>query len=179
MYKAGAREFSWIKLKRECRSELADTIDLVIIGASHGRGRRRGVYGTFLLAAYDKDRDVFPSITKIGTGFSDEDLQMFPKLLKPYESEVKPPNVESLLVPDVWLPPEGRHRDDCLGDHAISHPPGGDGHGPQGERSGSAVPKVHREGERREGSRGRDHSEGDPRAVQASAEEGPGRASGV
>jgi DNA ligase-1 len=105
-YRAGAREFSWIKLKREYSSELTDTIDLVIIGAFHGKGRRAGVYGTYLLAAYDSERKVFPSVTKIGTGFSDADLEAFPKLLRPYESQVKPPNVESNLVPDVWYRPK-------------------------------------------------------------------------
>jgi len=105
-YNAGARGFAWIKLKREYRSELSDTIDLVIVGALHGRGRRAGVYGAYLLAAYDKKKDAFPTITKIGTGFSDEDLERLPKLLKPYESEVKPPNVESSLVPDVWYRPK-------------------------------------------------------------------------
>ena len=99
---AGAREFAWIKLKREYSSELTDTIDLVIIGAFHGKGRRAGVYGTYLLAAYDGERKMFPSVTKIGTGFSDADLERFPKLLRPFESEVKPPDVESNLVPDVW-----------------------------------------------------------------------------
>ena len=105
-YRAGAREFSWIKLKREYSSELTDTIDLVVIGAFHGKGRRAGVYGTYLLAAYDGGRRMFPSVTKIGTGFSDADLERFPKLLKPYESEVKPPNVESNLMPDVWYRPK-------------------------------------------------------------------------
>jgi len=106
VYNAGARGFAWIKLKREYRSELTDTIDLVIVGALHGRGRRVGVYGAYLLAAYDKKKDSYPTITKIGTGFSDEDLEKLPKLLKPYESEVKPPNVESILVPDVWYRPK-------------------------------------------------------------------------
>jgi DNA ligase-1 len=105
-YRAGAREFAWIKLKREYSSELTDTIDLVIIGAFHGKGRRAGVYGTYLLAAYDSERKMFPSVTKIGTGFSDADLERFPKLLKPYESKVKPPNVESNLVPDAWYRPK-------------------------------------------------------------------------
>ncbi len=105
-YRAGAREFGWIKLKREYRSELTDTIDLVIVGASHGKGRRAGVYGTYLLAAYDAARNVFPSVTKIGTGFSDADLERFPRLLRPYESHVKPPNVESNLEPDVWYRPK-------------------------------------------------------------------------
>jgi DNA ligase-1 len=105
-YNAGARGFAWIKLKREYRSELTDTIDLVIVGAFHGKGRRTGAYGTYLLAAYDKKRGMYPTISKIGTGFSDEDLAKFPKMLKPYESEVKPPNVESTMVPDVWYRPK-------------------------------------------------------------------------
>jgi DNA ligase-1 len=106
IYTAGARGFGWIKLKREYKSELTDTIDLVIVGAYHGRGRRVGAYGAYLLAAHDQKTDSFPTITKIGTGFSDEDLETFPKLLKPYESAVKPPNVESLLTPDVWYRPK-------------------------------------------------------------------------
>ena len=106
VYSAGSRGFGWIKLKREYRSELSDTIDLVIVGALHGMGRRAGVYGAYLLAAYDKKKDSFPTITKIGTGFSDVDLQAIPKLLKQYESEVKPPDVESILVPDVWYRPK-------------------------------------------------------------------------
>ena len=104
-YRAGAREFAWIKLKREYRSELTDTLDLVVIGAFHGKGRRAGSFGTFLLGTFDSARDVFTSVAKVGTGFSDEDLAKFPRLLKPYESHVRPPGVESKMVPDVWFRP--------------------------------------------------------------------------
>ena len=104
-YRAGAREFAWIKLKREYRSELSDTIDLPIIGAFQGKGRRAGRYGTYLLGAYDDKRGLFTSIAKVGTGFSDEDLESIPKLLKPLETHVKPQNVESKIVPDVWFRP--------------------------------------------------------------------------
>jgi DNA ligase-1 len=104
-YRAGAREFAWIKLKREYRSELTDTIDLPIVGAFHGKGRRAGTYGTYLLAALDSKRGVFTSVAKIGTGFTDEDLARIPKLLAPYESHVRPPNVESEIVPDIWFRP--------------------------------------------------------------------------
>jgi DNA ligase-1 len=104
-YRAGAREFAWIKLKREYRSELTDTLDLVVIGAFHGKGRRAGTYGTYLLAAYDDERSLFTSITKVGTGFSDEDLVRIPKLLKQYESHVRPPDVESKMEPDIWFRP--------------------------------------------------------------------------
>ncbi|MDV3244936.1 MAG: ATP-dependent DNA ligase, partial [Nitrososphaerales archaeon] len=105
-YRAGAREFAWIKLKREYRSELTDTIDLPIIGAFHGKGRRAGTYGTYLLGAYDDGRGVFTSVAKVGTGFSDEDLAKIPKLLKPFESHVRPPNVESKMEPDIWFRPQ-------------------------------------------------------------------------
>ena len=105
-YRAGAREFAWIKLKREYRSELTDTIDLPIIGAFHGKGRRAGMYGTYLLGAYDRKRDLFTSIAKVGTGFSDEDLEKIPKLLKPLETHVRPQNVESKIVPEVWFRPQ-------------------------------------------------------------------------
>ncbi len=104
-YRAGAREFAWIKLKREYRSELTDTMDLAVIGAFHGKGRRTGAFGTYLLAALDKERDLYTSVAKIGTGFTDEDLARLPKLLKPYESHAKPPDVESNMVPDVWFRP--------------------------------------------------------------------------
>jgi DNA ligase-1 len=104
-YRAGAREFAWIKLKREYRSELTDTIDLPVIGAFHGKGRRAGNYGTYLLGAYDPKRGVYSSVAKVGTGFSDEDLARLPKLLKPFESHTKPADVESGMVPDIWFRP--------------------------------------------------------------------------
>jgi DNA ligase-1 len=104
-YRAGAREFAWIKLKREYRSELTDTLDLVVIGAFHGKGRRAGAYGTYLLATRDEKRNVFTSVAKVGTGFSNKDLENIPKLLKPFESRVRPPGVESEMLPDVWFRP--------------------------------------------------------------------------
>lgn len=105
-YRAGAREFSWIKLKREYQAELTDTIDLVIIGGYHGRGRRAGRYGAFLLAAYDPENDVFKATTKIGTGFTDEDLEKFKELLDPLRIPHKHPRVVSLTEPDVWFVPK-------------------------------------------------------------------------
>ncbi len=104
-YRAGAREFAWIKLKREYRSELTDTLDLVIIGGFHGKGRRAGTLGTYLLAAYDDKRNVFSSVAKIGTGFTDEDLRKLPEILKEYSMSVKPQGVESNIEPDIWFKP--------------------------------------------------------------------------
>ena len=69
----GRPGWQWIKLKRD-RTELADTIDLVVVGAYAGRGRRRGTYGAVLLAAYDPETELYQTVGKCGTGFSDAEL---------------------------------------------------------------------------------------------------------
>jgi DNA ligase-1 len=104
-YQAGARGWQWIKLKRDYRSELSDTADLVIIGAFAGRGRRVGVYGAVLLAAYDADADIFRAVTKCGAGFSDADLAALPARLAPLVSPSKPARVDARQEPDVWFEP--------------------------------------------------------------------------
>ncbi len=106
VYRAGAREWSWIKLKREYRSEMTDTVDLVIVGAFHGRGKRAGVYGAFLLAAYDKASDMFKTVCKVGTGFTDEDLRNFHDMLQQYRIDHKHPRVDSRMEADVWFVPQ-------------------------------------------------------------------------
>lgn len=70
-YRAGAREWTWIKWKKEYLSKLSDTLDLVIIGAYSGRGRRSGTYGSLLCAAYNSEDDLFYTVCKLGTGFAD------------------------------------------------------------------------------------------------------------
>jgi DNA ligase-1 len=105
-YRAGAREFAWIKLKREYRSELADTLDLVIVGALYGRGRRVGKYGALLLAGYDTNADQFRSTTKVGTGFTDESLAQFFKDLEKYVLTHKHPRVDTGMKMDVWFEPK-------------------------------------------------------------------------
>lgn len=105
-YRAGAREFAWVKLKREYRSELTDTVDLVIVGGFHGRGKRAGRFGTYLLAAYDEDEEMFRTVTKVGTGFSDEDLERLPKILEPNRVLRMHPRVDSKMKTDVWFSPK-------------------------------------------------------------------------
>jgi DNA ligase-1 len=105
VYRAGAREYAWVKLKREYRSDLADTIDLVIIGALHGRGRRTGKYGALLLAAYDPKSDMFQSATKVGTGFTDEHLEQFYNNLEKHVIPHRHARVETGMEMDVWFEP--------------------------------------------------------------------------
>lgn len=104
-YRAGAREYLWVKLKREYRTELADTLDLVIVGALHGRGRRVGKYGALLLAAYDRAGDMFRSVSKVGTGFTDIHLDQFYQQLEKHVIHQKHARVETGMDMDVWFEP--------------------------------------------------------------------------
>jgi DNA ligase-1 len=105
VYQAGARGWLWIKYKRDYKSEMTDTVDLVIVGAFHGRGKRAGTYGALLLAAYSPENDTFETVTKCGTGFTDEDLGKLPKMLQKHVVQHKHPRVNSTLEADVWFEP--------------------------------------------------------------------------
>ncbi|MGQ0794884.1 MAG: ATP-dependent DNA ligase [Nitrosopumilaceae archaeon] len=105
-YRAGARGNNWLKLKREYRNELGDSLDLVVVGAFFGRGRRTGRYGALLLATYDDKTDTYPSICKVGTGFTDENLDQFFQILSSRITLKKNPRINSGLDADVWFEPE-------------------------------------------------------------------------
>jgi len=106
VYQAGARGWLWIKYKRDYKSEMTDTVDLVVVGAFYGRGKRAGKYGALLLAAYNHDNDTFETICKCGSGFTDEDLENLPKMLEPYKINHKHPRVNSEIEADVWFVPK-------------------------------------------------------------------------
>ena len=106
-YQAGARNFNWVKLKRNTSGELTDTIDVVLIGYYGGKGKRAEFgAGALLAGVYDSEKDEFVSISKLGTGLSDEGWRDLHKQLSRLEVGEKPARVNSLLVPDVWLQPE-------------------------------------------------------------------------
>ena len=105
-YRAGTRGSNWLKLKREYRNELGDSLDLVVIGAYFGRGRRTGVYGTLLLASYNPEEDSLPSICKVGTGFTDESLDQLYQILSNKVIIKKNSRVVSEMEADVWFEPE-------------------------------------------------------------------------
>ncbi|UCE15744.1 MAG: ATP-dependent DNA ligase [Candidatus Bathyarchaeota archaeon] len=105
VYQAGARGWLWIKYKRDYKSEMTDTVELVVVGAFYGRGKRAGTYGALLLAAYDPDEDSFKTVTKCGTGFTDENLKKLPEMMKEHKIPNKHPRVQSTLEADVWFEP--------------------------------------------------------------------------
>lgn len=105
-YKAGSRGFAWVKFKADYDAALADTMDLVAIGAFYGRGRRAGWYGALLMAAYDPATQTWPSVCKLGTGFDDETLKGLKPRFEGFVAASKPKDVDSRMEPDVWFEPQ-------------------------------------------------------------------------
>lgn len=107
-YQAGARKYYWIKWKKDYASELRDTLDLVVIGAYPGRGRRRNTYGSLLCTAYNPEKDAFQTVCKLGTGFSDQELENLPQKFKTLKKINKPARAEVLKIiePTYYFTPK-------------------------------------------------------------------------
>ncbi len=107
LYEAGGRNFNWIKLKRHSSGELHDTIDCVILGYIYGRGKRTSFgAGSLLVGLYDKKKDEFVTVTRIGTGLSDEQWTEIHQRADKLKVDHKPARVQSLIEPSVWVKPE-------------------------------------------------------------------------
>jgi DNA ligase 1 len=105
IYEPSRRSLNWLKLKKDYLEGLGDSVDLVPLGAYHGRGKRTGFYGAYLLACYDPDTEEYQSVCKIGTGFSDEDLKTLAENLNKHKIPTKSSqyNVADQLDCDVWF----------------------------------------------------------------------------
>ncbi len=107
VYQAGGRNFNWVKLKRSVAGQLHDTVDCVILGYIYGRGKRTTFgAGALLVGVYDEERDEFVTVSKIGTGLSDEEWREIRTRCDRIATEVKPARVNSLIVPSAWVMPE-------------------------------------------------------------------------
>lgn len=104
-YEAGSRGWRWIKFKRDYGEGLADTFDLVVVGGTHGTGKRGGAYGSLLAASYDANEGTYCSFTKVGTGFTDEELEKMKKTLDKYKIKGKHARVRTGMEMDVWFEP--------------------------------------------------------------------------
>jgi len=104
-YQAGHRGWHWIKFKKEYEKELADTFDVVIVGALYGKGARAGSFGSVLVAAFDPTTNKYYSFTKVGAGFTENMLRRLPSLLKPYQIPAKHRLLDAQMKMDVWFDP--------------------------------------------------------------------------
>lgn len=107
LYEAGGRNFNWVKLKRHSSGELNDTIDCVVLGYIVGKGKRAAFgAGALLVGVYDKEKDMFMSVSKIGTGLTDEEWKEIYERADKLRVDQKPARVDSVIVPSVWVRPE-------------------------------------------------------------------------
>lgn len=107
-YEPSKRSLNWLKLKKDyIDSGLGDSLDLVVIGADFGKGKRTGMYGSFLLACYDENLECLQTVTKMATGLSDEMLAKIYGYLKDLEIDKPPSNLKfKEKNVDVWLLPK-------------------------------------------------------------------------
>jgi DNA ligase-1 len=111
-YEPSKRSLNWLKLKKDYVSAgggPADSFDLVPIGAYWGKGKRNGIFGAYLLACYNPEAEEYQTVCKIGTGFSEEQLNSFHALFQGLTMDNKPRYYrvsDELAQPDIWLQSE-------------------------------------------------------------------------
>ncbi|MFC1854866.1 ATP-dependent DNA ligase [Candidatus Dependentiae bacterium] len=109
-YKAGKRNFNWVKLKRLETGSLEDTIDCVVLGYYRGRGKRAkfGI-GALLVGIFNTKKSRFESVAKIGTGLTNSEWKEYKRECDKIAVDDMPGNVNVLadsLKPDVWIEPK-------------------------------------------------------------------------
>ncbi|CAF1175052.1 unnamed protein product [Rotaria sordida] len=100
----------WLKVKKDYLMEgtMADTADLVVLGAYYGTGKKGGLMSVFLLGCYDSKTDQWYTVAKCGSGFDDATLEKLQIELKPNMTKIsKNPNqipkwlnISRDLIPD-------------------------------------------------------------------------------
>ena len=108
-YEPSKRSRNWLKVKKDYLSGIGDSLDLVVLGAYFGKGKRTSVYGAFLLGCYNAAQDTYETVCNIGTGFSEAILEEFHKELSEHAIDrPKPFYTHSAVAkdqPDVWFEP--------------------------------------------------------------------------
>lgn len=88
--------------------KLRDTLDLMLMGIYAGKGKRHGFgVGAFLVGTQNQNGD-WLTVSKIGTGLSDDDFRELKARTQPLIQKSKPATyqVHPHLQPDWWLTPK-------------------------------------------------------------------------
>lgn len=108
-YEPSKRSRNWLKVKKDYLSGIGDSLDLVVLGAYYGKGKRTSVYGAFLLGCYNASKQTYETICNIGTGFSEQLLEELHSELSQHTISVPKPFYTHSSVPkdqpDVWFEP--------------------------------------------------------------------------
>ncbi|KAI0408626.1 ATP-dependent DNA ligase [Xylaria palmicola] len=108
-YEPSKRSRNWLKIKKDYLSGVGDSLDLVVLGAYHGKGKRASVYGAFLLACYNAASDTYETVCNIGTGFSEQVLEELHEQLRAIVIDRPKPfyahSSGGQHQPDVWFEP--------------------------------------------------------------------------
>lgn len=107
-YHPGARSFSWVKYKTADENLMSDSIDCVVLGYYSGKGvRSKFGIGGFLVGVYDNEKDTFKTISKIGTGLTEEDWTKLKLMCDKIKIKEKPAGVEmdKIFKPAVFVEP--------------------------------------------------------------------------
>lgn len=104
-YEPSRRSRNWLKVKKDYIDGIGDSLDLVVMGGYIGRGKRTGVYGGFLLGCYNPDNEEYQAICKLGTGFTEQDLEEKAAELKPHVISAPKSYYRygENVKPDVWF----------------------------------------------------------------------------
>eukprot|EP00775_Hariotina_reticulata_P004079 gene4079-4326_t len=109
VYQPAKRGLSWLKLKKDYLEGLADSIDVVPIGAWQGQGRKVNWFSPFLLAVYDSDTETYQSLCRCMSGFTDEfyaaATARLGALALPGGPSGKPIYYDTREQCSVWFPP--------------------------------------------------------------------------
>lgn len=109
-YEPSRRSQNWLKVKKDYLSGAGDSLDLVVLGAYYGKGKRTSVYGAFHLACYNPSTEQYETVCNIGTGFSEAILAELYEALSPLVIDRPKPFYNHATgkndQPDVWFEPK-------------------------------------------------------------------------
>jgi DNA ligase-1 len=108
-YEPSKRSQNWLKVKKDYLAGVGDSLDLVVLGAYYGKGKRTKWYGAFLLACYNPNTQNYETVCNIGTGFSEAILETLHQQLKEIVIDRAKPfythSTGNKDQPDVWFEP--------------------------------------------------------------------------